>query len=179
MEQITVDKSVYFPYTTGQIWLGDIQMTLTRRFFLRAGIIAGITTVAPFASGNAFGQKVGSGESGSSNSPFINTDLLNYVTASTFEEYVNTSFTIRTDALTEHKVVLVEVKAIEKSERLYGFSLLFSSDSEVNLPQASYLFEHEKMGMFPLFIVPIRTPKGMRYEAVFTRLRESGAKAAK
>ncbi|MGA9768896.1 MAG: hypothetical protein WBV94_07645 [Blastocatellia bacterium] len=151
-------------------------MTLTRRVFLRVGIIAGITTVAPFASGNAFGQKVGGGNSGSDNSPFINTDLLNYVTASTFEEYVNTSFSIRTDALTEQKVELIEVRVIEKSGRLYGFSLLFSSDSEAILPQASYLFEHEKMGVFPLFIVPVKTPKGMRYEAVFNRLREAETK---
>ena len=154
-------------------------MTLTRRGFLRTGIIVGITTAAPFVSGNAFGQKVGGGKSESSNSPFINTDLLNYITASTFEEYVNTSFSIRTDALTEHKVELVEVKVREKSGRAYGFSLLFSSDSGVELPQASYLFEHEKMGVFPLFIVPVKTPKGMRYEAVFNRLRESGAKESK
>ena len=153
-------------------------MTLTRRVFLRTGIIAGITA-APFVSGNAFGQKVGDGKSGSSNSPFINTDLLNYITASAFEEYINTSFTVRTGALTEQKVELVEVKTIETSGRTYGFSLLFSSDSGVNLTQASYLFEHEKMGAFPLFIVPVKTPKGMRYEAVFTRLRESGAKDSK
>lgn len=154
-------------------------MTLTRRVFLRAGIVASITSAAPFASGNAFGQKVSNDKSGSGNSPFINTDLLNYITASTFEEYINTSFTIRTDALTEEKVELIQVKTIEKSGRLYGFSLLFSSDSGANLPQASYLFEHEKMGVFPLFIVPVKTPKGMRYEAVFNRLLESGAKDSK
>ncbi len=154
-------------------------MTLTRRFFLRTGIIAGITTVTPFASGNAFGQKVGDGKSDSSKTTFINTDLLNYVTASTFEEYINTSFSIRTDALTEHKVKLVEVKVIEKPGRAYGFSLLFSIDSAEELPQSSYLFEHEKMGVFPLFIVPVKTPKGTRYEAVFNRLRESGAKDSK
>ena len=154
-------------------------MTLTRRFFLRTGIIAGITTVAPFASGNAFGQKVGDGKSESSKAPFINTDLLSYITASTFEEYINTSFSIRTDALTEHTVKLVEVKVIEKPGRAYGFSLLFSSDSGEELPQSSYLFEHEKMGVFPLFIVPVKTPKGMRYEAIFNRLRESGAKDSK
>jgi uncharacterized protein DUF6916 len=153
-------------------------MTLTRRGFLRTGIIAGITTAAPFASGKAFGQKVGGGKSESSNSPFINTDLLNYITASTFEEYINTSFLIRTDALTEHRVELVQVETVEKFGRTYGFSLLFSSDSDVMLPQASYLFEHEKMGAFPLFIVPVKTPKGMRYEAVFNRLRESGAKVS-
>jgi len=151
-------------------------MTLTRRVFLSTGIIASITTVA---SSSAFGQKVGDGKADSGNTPFINTDLLNYITASAFEEYVNTSFLIRTDALTEHKVELVEVKVIEKSGRTYGFSLLFSSDSGVELPQASYLFEHEKMGVFPLFIVPVKTPKGMRYEAVFNRLRESGAKDSK
>jgi hypothetical protein len=153
-------------------------MTLTRRVFLRTGIVVGITVV-PFASGSAFGQRVGDGKSESSKATFINTDLLSYITASTFEEYINTSFTIRTDALVEHKVELVQVRVIEKPGRVYGFSLLFSSDSEVELPQASYLFEHEKMGVFPLFIVPVKTPKGMRYEAIFNRLRESGVKDSK
>ena len=154
-------------------------MTLTRRFFLRTGILAGITTVVPFASGNAFGQKVGDGESGSGKSTFINTDLLKYITASAFEEYINTSFSVRTDALTERKLELVQVKVIERPGRAYGFSLLFSSDSGEELPQASYLFEHEKMGAFPLFIVPVKTPQGLRYEAVFNRLRESGARDSK
>jgi hypothetical protein len=154
-------------------------MTLTRRVFLRTGIVVGITTAAPFVSGNAFGQKVGDGKSESSKATFINTDLLNYITASTFEEYINTSFSIRTDALVEYKVELVQVKVIEKPGRTYGFSLLFSSDPGVELPQASYLFEHEKMGVFPLFIVPVKTPNGMRYEAIFNRMRESGAKDSK
>ena len=153
-------------------------MTLTRRVFLRTGIIAGITAT-PFVAVNAFGQNVGGGKSESGKSTFINTDLLSYITASTFEEYINTSFLIRTEELAEHKVELVQVKVIEKPGRAYGFSLLFSSDSGVELPQASYLFEHEKMGVFPLFIVPVKTPKGMRYEAVFSRLRESGAKDSK
>lgn len=154
-------------------------MTITRRGFLRTGIITGITTAAPFVSGNALGQKVGGGQSGSENSPFINTDLLNYITASTFEEYLNTDFLIRTDALNVQKVELIQVRAIEKSGRLDGFSLLFSSASGASLPQASYLFEHEKMGLFPLFIVPVKTPKGMRYEAVFNRLRASGTNGSK
>jgi hypothetical protein len=154
-------------------------MTMTRRGFLSTGIIAGITTAAPFASGNAFGQKIGGGQSGSANSPFINTDLLKYITASTFEEYLNTSFLIRTDALSAQNVELIQVRAIEKSGRLDGFALLFSSASGASLQQASYLFEHEKMGQFPLFIVPVKTPNGMRYEAIFNRLRAPGAEGSK
>ena len=101
MGQNTVVYFVYYSYTTGQIWQGDTQMTLTRRVFLKTGIVAGITVV-PFASGSAFGQRVGDGKSESSKATFINTDLLSYITASTFEEYINTSFSIRTDALVEH-----------------------------------------------------------------------------
>jgi hypothetical protein len=37
------------------------------------------------------------------------------------------------------------------------------------LPQATYRFEHETIGAFDLFIVPVgRTAQGVSYEAVFS-----------
>jgi hypothetical protein len=86
---------------------------------------------------------------------------------------------MHTDALNAQTLELVEVKIKEESERLDGFSLLFSLPSGEYLPQASYLFEHEKIGRFPLFIVPVKTPKGTRYEAIFSRLRASLSNGSK
>ena len=146
-------------------------MAITRRVFLRTGALTGVTAAVPFAAGNAFGQKVVGSPSDSKTSPFINTDILSFITASVFEGYLNTNFLMHTDAFNTQTLELVEVKIREESERLDGFSLLFSLPSGSYLPQESYLFEHEKIGLFPLFIVPVKTPKGTRYEAIFSRLR--------
>lgn len=154
-------------------------MGITRRLFLRAGTIVGIAAVTPFAGNKAFGQKIGSPQTGNSkDSTFINTDILSFVEASDFEEQVGASFLVRTDALNTQTLELVQVKVKRDTERLYAFSLLFSSPSGAEFPQASYLFEHEKIGVFPLFVVPVKTPKGMRYEAVISRLRGPALKGA-
>ena len=54
-------------------------------------------------------------------------------------------------------------------EHRQPFSLLFLGPAHVVLPQAIYRFEHEGIGTFEIFIVPIgRTAEGVSYEAVFT-----------
>jgi hypothetical protein len=53
------------------------------------------------------------------------------------------------------------------------FSLVFMGPLDQSLPQQTYLFEHEKLGAFDLFIVPIgKDQKGLRYEAIFNRAVE-------
>ena len=150
-------------------------MGITRRVFLRAGALSGITAAVPLTAYNAFGQVLGGAQKGKSeddkNSLFDNTEILSVIVPSVFEDYVGTTFLIRTDALTTHKLELVQVKERTGSGRLDTFSLLFSSPTDEDFPQATYLFEHEQIGQLPLFIVPVKTPKGMRYEAVFNRLR--------
>jgi hypothetical protein len=104
---------------------------------------------------------------------------LSYIEPSVFEEQIGANFLMRTDALHGQELTLEQVKvktylprkANNRSQRLDTFTLLFSSPEGAQLPQASYLFENEKMGMFPLFVVPVMTPKGLRYEAVINRMR--------
>lgn len=49
------------------------------------------------------------------------------------------------------------------------FSLLFLGPAATELPQAIYRFEHEDLGPFEIFIVPVgRSGDGVRYEAVFS-----------
>lgn len=49
------------------------------------------------------------------------------------------------------------------------FSLVFLGGSDEVLPQRIYRFEHDELGAFDLFIVPIaRDADGTQYEAVFT-----------
>lgn len=50
------------------------------------------------------------------------------------------------------------------------FSLVFRLPPAPMLPQATYLFEHDEFGTFPLFIVPIGgSAEGLQYEAIFNR----------
>jgi hypothetical protein len=49
------------------------------------------------------------------------------------------------------------------------FSLVFLGPPSPVLPQRTYRFEHEQLGTFEIFIVPIGSDQaGTRYEAIFT-----------
>ena len=55
--------------------------------------------------------------------------------------------------------------------RQQAFSLVFRAPRGVLLPQRTYRMEHDALGAFDLFLVPIGPEGGgdaMRYEAVFT-----------
>ncbi|HKP86852.1 MAG TPA: hypothetical protein VJZ26_12185 [Blastocatellia bacterium] len=150
---------------------------------MRSGVITGLTAAVPLTASKAFGQKVGGPSKGgpgdAGDSTFINTDILSYITPSVFEDHIGTSFLMRADALDTQSFELAQVRVRENSERLDTFSLLFTSPDGAHFPQASYLFEHEKVGVFPLFVVPVKTPKGMRYEAIFNRLRGFSTEGSK
>ena len=48
-----------------------------------------------------------------------------------------------------------------------GFTLVFVAPGDV-LPQATYTFDHDELGLLDLFVVPVgRDETGVSYEAVF------------
>jgi hypothetical protein len=48
------------------------------------------------------------------------------------------------------------------------FSVFFAGSGDFYLPQRVYTLEHDSMGAFELFLVPVaRDEKSFRYEAVF------------
>lgn len=52
-----------------------------------------------------------------------------------------------------------------------AFSLILHGPEQVFLPQHLYRFEHEALGAFEMFIVPVgRAPGQFHYQAVFNRL---------
>jgi len=54
-----------------------------------------------------------------------------------------------------------------------SFSVIFDGPDSRFLPQGMYVFEHEGLGRFELFIVPVgRKPGSFQYQAVFNRLVE-------
>jgi len=51
-----------------------------------------------------------------------------------------------------------------------NFSILFRGPSDQSIVQGTYDFAHDRMGGFPLFIVPMASEKDARYyEAIFNR----------
>lgn len=99
------------------------------------------------------------------------------ITYAAWSAHLNDTFRIHLDS---GPIVLVElVQATGQSQRPAGdgqsggesFSLVFQGPLDRMLAQGTYMFEHEQLGVFPLFIVPIGTSEGdVLYEAVFNRL---------
>lgn len=57
----------------------------------------------------------------------------------------------------------------DAGRRRAPFSIVFRGPLEPSLPQRTYGFEHDELGSFELFIVPIGPDgAGMQYQAVFS-----------
>ncbi|HET7270466.1 MAG TPA: hypothetical protein VFI90_05205, partial [Rubrobacter sp.] len=57
----------------------------------------------------------------------------------------------------------------EPPDRKRPFSIIFRGPGDVLLPQRIHKMQHDKIGSFELFLVPIGPDeKGLRYEAIFT-----------
>ena len=92
------------------------------------------------------------------------------VVASTFAEHLNSNFRLH------HQPATTELELVEVSDGStdghVNFSLLFRGPLQPLLPQRIYPLEHDRLGRFDLFIVPVRRDaNGLYYEAVFNRAR--------
>jgi len=88
-----------------------------------------------------------------------------------FAKQLNSKFLIRIDDSQTVESELAEVSEHWISPGQEQFSLVFRTSNEFFLGQGLRLFEHEVMGQFELFLVPIgRDGAGTSYEAVFNRL---------
>jgi hypothetical protein len=87
-------------------------------------------------------------------------------------QFIGTDFRIRLPGAEPIDLELTAVTVDDKSESRYeNFSLLFDGPGDRPLPQRIYPFEHERLGRFDLFIVPIANEGGrFQYQAVFNRL---------
>jgi hypothetical protein len=88
-----------------------------------------------------------------------------------FLKHLNTTFRIRLGETETVEVELTEVSEYLLSPRQERFAIVFRASNEMFLGQGQRPFEHDRMGEFSLFLVPIgRDEKGTYYEAVFNRL---------
>jgi hypothetical protein len=91
-----------------------------------------------------------------------------------FSRHLNTNFRISLGEANTLEVDLNTVNELELSPRQERFAIIFRGPKEPFLPQGSYRFEHDEMGEFILFIVPIsQDDEGVYYEACFNRVRKS------
>ncbi len=99
--------------------------------------------------------------------------MLDKLTCADLAGHVNETFRLHRDAEPPLELILVETTevaaawAVRPGERR-PFSLIFRGPRDVLLPQRTYRFEHDRLGAFEIFIVPIGPDEaGHRYEAVF------------
>lgn len=94
------------------------------------------------------------------------------LTHETFTAFLNTSFKVRVDETQQIDLQLDTVSDLIQSARQEQFSIVFRGPNETFLMQGLRRFDHEGMGQFELFIVPIgQDSGGYSYEAVFNRAR--------
>jgi hypothetical protein len=103
--------------------------------------------------------------------------MLERFTIDTFRGQIGEAFRLRPEGVAPFDLVLESVTEIpvsgwrpeEVAERRKPFSLVLLGPPTFVLPQAIYSFEHDQLGTFEMFIVPIgRDARGVSYEAVFS-----------
>lgn len=140
-------------------------MSVSRRFFIKAGTLAAIAAGISIKPGlvSLAQDLVNPGAD----------PLANY-TRATFVQYLNSIFTLRGPRVVEVTLMKVEDTLSTQVSRAGGresFSLFFVGGS-VPLPQDTYTVEHPALGSFRLFVVPSGADENgaQGYLAVINRL---------
>ena len=99
------------------------------------------------------------------------------LTQEEFSKHLNTKFRIDLDGGDNVEFELVEVKGYmggdQEQTGMERFSIFFQGPSEPYLLQSTYSLQHDRMGKFEIFLVPIgRSEPGVQYEAVFNYFRD-------
>lgn len=102
--------------------------------------------------------------------------MLERLSKADFAQNVNTFFQCRLGAGRAIELQLVELREGRSSSRQEQFALLFCGPHAAPLAQGMYPLQHQLLGEFELFIVPVaRDAQGLYYEAVFNRLLPTDA----
>ena len=110
----------------------------------------------------------------------MNTVPVKELTLETFLPHVKTNFRLLLDDGKALELHLAEATQITGAHNRVPnkngmvqdvFSLMFDGPEQPVLPQRCYPVEHEKIGRFELFVVPVeKITGGIRYQVVFNRL---------
>ena len=95
------------------------------------------------------------------------------LTQEEFSRHANSKFQVLVDQNTSVEVELTQVSEMKIYPEQEEFSLVFRGPLNAFLGQGTRIFQHEQMGEFAIFIVPIaQDARGYDYEAVFNRVRD-------
>jgi len=102
--------------------------------------------------------------------------MLDKLTRSVFSDVIGSAFKFRLEDGQSMDVNLVEATDLKRHApnepglaSRNPFSVVFRGPADTVLQQMTYRVEHEKIGKFDVFIVPIGPDdEGMRYEAIFS-----------
>jgi len=101
----------------------------------------------------------------------VNTPQWHSADAERFRQQLNTSFDIRSADGTRARLMLAKVVERPITRNVAQFSLIFHAPPATTAPQGIYSVQHQALGNFDLFTVPIGMPNGRRalYQACFSR----------
>jgi hypothetical protein len=96
--------------------------------------------------------------------------MLDKLTKSDFTAQVHTKFRIPIRDRSPLELELYQIEDGRSTPTQEQFSLFFRGPKDFNLGQGTFELEHEIMGRFQLFLVPIQPDQqGLIYQAVFNR----------
>ena len=109
---------------------------------------------------------------------------IDQLTLETFSAVVRTRFRVYLDGSRHLDLELAETTLLQDPAKaspsgaaagVEVFSLVFDGPADFLLPQSIYSFEHERIGRFDLFVVPVGQKSGsVQYQAIFNRVRRHG-----
>ena len=92
------------------------------------------------------------------------------MTKSIFDEHINTKFCVRAENGESVEIELIKVVE-KKTPVVETLSLIFKGTADKILNDNTYAFEHDKMGMFKLFISPyMHKEDSIYYDVVISKL---------
>lgn len=91
-----------------------------------------------------------------------------------FVPYLDSEFALKTNALSNQKITLVEVSASQslhsETAEFTAFSLLFAAPKKFEVEGGVYSLSHEQMGVMGFFLSPVGDGKNRTLlEACFTQ----------
>lgn len=96
-----------------------------------------------------------------------------------FSEQLHTAFQVHMPGAAPLTLELFEVTEKDSSPNVEQFSLIFRGPLEPYFPQGTYTLQHDKLGEFALFLVPLGPDAaGMSYQAIFNRFRHPSRHSA-
>lgn len=98
-------------------------------------------------------------------------DLLEKLNKASFDPYLNDSFEIDLENSKAVNAKLIKIQDTS-SGVIESFSLIFQAPATDPFDQGTYKIKHEKMGEFPVFMVPVGPRHDMLgYQVIFSRFK--------